>query len=57
MVAETYSNVGRSLRLTWLKVWEKYLKERCNLGRGELSNAAIAAGVALRSRIKRVPKD
>jgi hypothetical protein len=25
MVAETYSNVGRSLRLTWLRVWEKYL--------------------------------
>jgi hypothetical protein len=28
VVAETYSNVGRSLRQTWLKVWEKYLGGR-----------------------------
>jgi hypothetical protein len=57
MVAETYSNVGRSLRLTWLRVWEKYLEGEVQMAARRALEWAIAAGVALRSRIERVPKD
>jgi hypothetical protein len=48
MVAETYSIVGRSLRLTWLNEWEKYLGGGVQMAGRRAFEWGIAAGVVLR---------